>query len=395
MSPQGKTVPPPTGTIYEASLELTGATAFAVLEALEAARPAPVAVGLTERPDGLWRVWAHYRHPPPDRRVLTQTVQPVLGEVLTGSAITIEPLPDIDWVARAQQALPPVRAGRFRVHGAHDRVRLGRCLWSIEIEAGQAFGTAHHGSTRGCLLALDHLLRRCLTGWRLLDMGTGSGVLAIAAARATRQPVLASDIDPTAVAVAHANARINGVGAQVRVVQAAGLAHRLIRRGGPYDLVMANILAGPLTGFAPAMARTVAPGGHAVLAGLTNGQANAVAAAYRLSGFLLIKRFELGEWTTLLLRRSAPRSARNGGRERPGAAAAGVRVQLGNSTWPPRRSVAMSRSLKPIERRVRSSIPRSVSSTCRWAAANCASTMRSKNRRSQLRPPPRAAGIWV
>ena len=191
-----------------------------------------------------------------------------------------------NWVAISQQALPPVEAGRFVVHGSHDRAAVGGGINAIEIDAGEAFGTAHHQTTLGCLLAIDRLTHR--QTFTRVGSGCGSGVLAIAAAYALPHArVVASDIDPEATRVAAGNARLNGVGGRVQIVTAKGLDSGQLRRGGPYDLLIANILAGPLIELAPKLRRIVARGGRTVLSGLLATQAAEVAAAFRAAGFHL------------------------------------------------------------------------------------------------------------
>jgi ribosomal protein L11 methyltransferase len=199
--------------------------------------------------------------------------------------------------------LAPVEAGRFIIHGAHDRAHVPLNRIGIEIEAALAFGTGHHGTTRGCLLALDRIAKESRPR-NILDVGTGSGVLAIAAARALRRPVLASDIDNTAVRAAGDNARRNRAGA-VTVIHAAGLGARLFRQRGPYDLVFANILLGPLQRLAASVATLTAPGARVVLSGLLPAHANAALAAYRAQNLVLERRIDLEGWTTLVLRRPA------------------------------------------------------------------------------------------
>ena len=216
------------------------------------------------------------------------------------SDITIESLPALDWVAESQKGLPPLRAGRFFVHGAHAAGEVPAGAIAIRIDAGQAFGTGHHESTRGCLLALDALARRgrpriCL------DLGCGSGILAIAMAKRWRAPVLASDIDPLAVAVTAANVRLNGVAPWVRTVASDGAGRLGLVRPGPYDLIAANILAGPLSAMAGDLARVLALGGRLILSGLLLSQENAVLAPYRARRLRPMRRLVLGDWVTLVL----------------------------------------------------------------------------------------------
>jgi ribosomal protein L11 methyltransferase len=232
-------------------------------------------------------------------------------------ALRFERVAATDWVRDSLAGLPPVAAGRFIVHGAHDRAKIPQNRIGIEIEAALAFGTGHHGTTRGCLLALGDICKshgRGGTPRRILDVGTGSGVLAIAAARALRRPVLATDIDPSAVRAARGNAAFNRAGGLVEVLRADGVTGRELRERAPYDLIFANVLLKPLQRFAAPLTRLTASGAYVVLSGLLPSQANAVIAAYhRLS---LQRRIDLDGWTTLVLRR----------RRRPRAKVAGRRA---------------------------------------------------------------------
>ena len=197
-----------------------------------------------------------------------------------------------------------MRCGRFVVHGAHDRAAVRSCEIGIEIEAALAFGTGHHGTTRGCLHMFADLARRARPR-TILDVGTGTGVLAIAAARTIHRPVVAGDIDPVSVATARANARANRAGAYVRPVQARGVAHPALAAGGPYDLVFANILARPLRELAPALRRLLAPRGRIVLSGLLARDVPGVLAAYRAQALPLLMRRDIEGWATLCVGRRA------------------------------------------------------------------------------------------
>jgi ribosomal protein L11 methyltransferase len=250
--------------------------------------------------EGDWIV-AFYLTRSSDCEALRDMLPMVAGQA-AASGLIFEAVAEKDWVASSLAELKPVSAGRFLMHGRHDRARIIVNRIGVEIEAALAFGTGHHGTTRGCLLALDRILRTRRPR-RILDIGTGSGVLAIAAAKACRRRVVASDIDPRAVTVARANARLNGVGAFVRVIRAGGLADRRFRDGGPYDLVLANILLQPLKRLASPLARIAAPHGRVVLSGLLPAQANAALAAYRAQTLRLERRILLDGWTTLMLAR--------------------------------------------------------------------------------------------
>jgi ribosomal protein L11 methyltransferase len=209
-----------------------------------------------------------------------------------------------DWVKATLEELAPVRAGRFIVHGQHDRSKVPPNKLGIEIEAALAFGTGHHGTTRGCLLLLDSVLK-ARRPRRVLDLGTGTGVLAIAAAKALRVKVLASDIDPLAVRVARDNARLNGTGGLVKTIAAVGLSAPDFARHGPFDLVLANILANPLRQMATPMATHLAPSGLVILSGLLPHQAQAVIAAYRARGLVLERHLVIEGWSSLLMRCAA------------------------------------------------------------------------------------------
>jgi ribosomal protein L11 methyltransferase len=253
-----------------------------------------------ESSSGDWQVAIHFREPPNETAV--RALVALASDAEVANALVFETIGAKDWVSASLAGLAPVEAGRFVVHGAHDRARVPASRIGIEIEAALAFGTGHHGTTRGCLLALGRIVK---AGRRrkILDVGTGSGVLAIAAARALHQPVLASDIDVAAVRVARANAHHNGVASAVTAIHAAGVRARLFRQRAPFDLVFANILLGPLKVLAKPIGRLAAPGAHIVLSGLLPAHANAALSAYRSQGLTLQRRIDLDGWTTLVLRR--------------------------------------------------------------------------------------------
>ena len=223
------------------------------------------------------------------------------GGDLFGLSLGEEMLDDRDWVSENQRALSPVRAGRYVLHGSHDAERFSHHPFAITVDAGQAFGTGHHGTTAGCLDVIDTILRARRPP-AVVDLGTGYGVLAIAVARTASARVLATDIDPISIVVARENARLNGVAHRVDLAVADGFSHPVFRRFGQADLMIANILAGPLVGLAPGVARHVTAGGDLVLSGLMPHQAQRVRAAYRGQGFTLVRRHDRDGWTTLHLR---------------------------------------------------------------------------------------------
>jgi ribosomal protein L11 methyltransferase len=222
---------------------------------------------------------------------------------LTGREVQVAPLPDQDWIKQSQEGLPPVRAGRFFVYGAHDAGVVPAGVIPIRIEAGLAFGTGHHETTALCLNALSRLAKRRRFA-RVLDLGCGTGVLAIAAAKLWREPALATDIDSIAVGVARENAHTNEVAPLIRAAVANGLTHPAIANRAPFDLILANILAAPLTQLAPTLSAAVAPRGIAVLSGLLRNQENLVLSFYRAQGLTLRETLRDGPWSALVLERS-------------------------------------------------------------------------------------------
>ncbi len=261
--------------------------------------PSPHAVTVFEDGPPAQRVEAYFDDAP-DVSVLAEALAEI-GKPGIGIP-TAEAIPDENWVTISQAALPPISAGRFTVHGSHDRDKVGHGPGAIEIDAGEAFGTAHHATTLGCLLAIDRLARRH-SFRHVLDLGCGSGVLAIAAARVLpRADVIASDIDAIATDVASANARINRVGRRIRFITATNLDHPALREPAAFDLIIANILARPLIELAPSLRTAIAPQGRLVLSGLLVAQAAEVFANYRQAGFIMEKREDIVGWSILTLR---------------------------------------------------------------------------------------------
>jgi ribosomal protein L11 methyltransferase len=285
--------PSPSAPVVLRSRRLDQAAATALATALETLLwPPPDAVALVrdDAADEWWTVEAIFAAAPDDGAL----EQAGLAE----AALVSAPLPDVDWVRATLERLKPVRAGRFLLHGSHDRGHRPPAGITIEIDAGTAFGTGHHGTTLGCLMAIDDLLKKRRPK-RILDVGSGSGVLAIAAFRATHALVCATDIDPEAVRVTRANARLNR--ANIRVMRAAGTRFPAIWALAPYDLILANILARPLVALASELGRLAAPGGSVVLSGLQVDQERWVFAAYRDRGFRLARRLRIAGWSTLVL----------------------------------------------------------------------------------------------
>jgi ribosomal protein L11 methyltransferase len=259
------------------------------------------AIAAFERSDGRWDISAHFAEPP-DQASIRELVSLTAGDEVA-QHITFDTVEAKDWVAASLEDLVPVPAGRFIVHGGHDRARIPANKLGIEIEAALAFGTGHHGTTRGCLLLLDQVLRSHEPR-RMLDLGTGTGVLAVAAAKAQRRRVLASDIDPVSVKVARDNARLNGVGNLVEAVCATGFSAAQFAVRGPFDLVLANILANPLRKMATPMAAQLAPSALVILSGLLPHQARSVIASYRVRGVILRRQLIIDGWSSLLMQRA-------------------------------------------------------------------------------------------
>ncbi len=274
--------------------------AQALADAVEKLQPEPTGVGVFEIEDdsGLWEVGVYFLEPP------DETMLEVLALAFGAKPFVLSELPEIDWVAKVRRELAPVEAGRFFVFGSHDADKVPEGRVALQIEATVAFGTGHHGTTLGCLRAFDSLISSGFAPAKVADIGCGTAVLAMAAAAVLPQAlVIASDIDEVAVDVAEANVSINGFEGRIECLEAAGFAHPRLAEAAPFDLVFANILKGPLIELAPPMAAHLSPQGLIILSGLLVVQAEAVTAAYVAAGFDPVGRDDIGEWSTLVLRR--------------------------------------------------------------------------------------------
>jgi ribosomal protein L11 methyltransferase len=287
---------------YSALTTLPGEDAAQSLAlAMERMDPEPTGVGVFEIEDGsgLWEVGGYFLEPP------DQVMLEVLATAFGARPFALSELPEVDWVAHVRRELSPVDAGRFFVFGSHDADKVPPGRVPLQIEATVAFGTGHHGTTLGCLLAFDRLLTAGGRPGKVVDIGCGTAVLAMAAAATLPDAlVIASDIDRVAVDVAEANVAINGLTGRVECLEAAGLQHERIGAAAPYDLVFANILKGPLIELAPSIATHLATGGRVILSGLLSVQADSVTAAYTAAGLCLHSRDDIGEWSTLVLQKN-------------------------------------------------------------------------------------------
>ena len=288
---------------YTAFTQLADAAAAEALgEAMEEMMPEPAGIGVFEIEDGsgLWEVGGYFTEAPDEVELA------LLASAFGARPFVVSEVPDTDWVDKVRRELTPVVAGRFFVYVSHDDDKVPDGSVPLLIEAAMAFGTGHHGTTQGCLQAVDRLAAQGLTAGRIADIGCGTAVLAMGAARIWPEAaVIASDIDAVAVEVAQANLRANGMEGAVALVEAAGFDHPDLDAGAPYDLVFANILKQPLIDLAPDMARRIVPGGHAILSGLLTRQADEVIAAYAAQGLSVADRETIGDWATLVLRRAA------------------------------------------------------------------------------------------
>lgn len=285
--------------LYRATTVLTGKAAASLRDALDALDPMPVASEMHDHDDGsgLWDVGGLFDGMP-DRAGLA-----LLARLHDAPDFAVVRVRETDWVAQVRAELTPVETGRFVVFGSHDRDRIAPNRIRLEIEAAEAFGTGHHATTQGCLIALDRLVRQGFVARRVADIGGGTGVLAMAASSAWPARSIAGDVDPLATSTARANVAANGLAGSVACVTAAGFRHPRLRHGAPYDLVFANILAAPLRRLAPDVAAAQMPGGVAILSGILARQAAGVTAVYRSLGYLPRETVRIGDWTTLVLNR--------------------------------------------------------------------------------------------
>lgn len=273
--------------------------AEALAEACEDLTPEPVGNGTFEIEDGSqrWEVGVYFTEKP------DEIALDLLAAAYGAQPFVVSELPEVDWVAHVRRELTPVRAGRFYVYGNHDADTVPEGVEGLCIEAAMAFGTGHHDTTKGCLEALDRLATDGYHARRIVDIGCGTAVLAMGAARLWQVTVLASDIDRVAVDTAAANVIANGLAGRVECLEAAGFDHPVLEEAAPYDLVMANILKQPLIDLSGDMARYVSAGGKIVMSGILTTQAEEVVAAYQAAGFALDRRDDLGDWSTLVLTR--------------------------------------------------------------------------------------------
>ncbi|MEM6587703.1 MAG: 50S ribosomal protein L11 methyltransferase [Pseudomonadota bacterium] len=289
-------------TTFTALTTLTSREAAEALATdLERMEPEPTGIGTFEIEDGsgTWEVGAYFQGVP-DAAGLA-----LLAAMHGSKPFVVSELPEEDWVAKVRRELTPVEAGRFFVYGSHDSDKLPADRIGLLIEASMAFGTGHHGTTQGCLLALDKLLGDGLIQGPVLDLGCGTAVLAMAAAHEMDTTVLASDIDEVAVEVARANLAANGMAGRVECFEAAGLDHESIAAQTPYGLIFANILKAPLIALSPGITASLRAGGIAILSGILNEQADEVVQVYCANGNTELSRREIGEWTTTILQKNA------------------------------------------------------------------------------------------
>ena len=288
------------GEIHTIFATVTGEDrAQALADAIEKMEPEPVGTGCFEidEDDNLWEVAGYFSGDPSGLSL------DILKIGFSEAKFVVSKVPPEDWVAKVRRELTPVKAGRFTLHGGHDVGNAPPSAIRLQIEAAMAFGTGHHGTTRGCLLAMDGLAKQGLSARKVLDLGTGTGALAMGAAKLWKSHCIATDIDEVAVATARENIRFNGAGSMVQVFEAGRATGASVMRSAPYDLVFANILAAPLKRLAPQIAGVTESGAAIVLSGLLHRQAPGVAQVFAGWGMVVRQRIRLGDWTTLRLER--------------------------------------------------------------------------------------------
>ena len=264
--------------------------------ALERLLPEPIGVGVFELEDGsgFWEVGAYFSEKPSDVSLA------LLAAAFQAEEFKISELPQIDWVSKVQRSLKPVIAGRFFVYGSHDSDKVPSNCEPLLIEASMAFGTGHHGTTKGCLLALEQIISDGFDAKNVIDVGCGTAVLAMAAARVFSANIIASDIDSVAFSVAKTNVLANGLDKSIRCFEASGFSHDQIKTTGSFDLIFANILMKPLLSLAADISRYSLSGGYVVLSGILCEQAELVTNKYIKVGFSLSREIKIGEWVTLI-----------------------------------------------------------------------------------------------
>lgn len=285
-------------TLSQVSVALTKDQAYALVDAVsERDDLAAIASAHENEATGEWIFEATCTERPA-LEAFVELARQTLGGTVEFSVELLDP--EVNWVAKSLEGLAPVVAGGFFIHGSHDADKVPSGMQSIRIDAALAFGTGHHETTTGCLEAIDRVLKRKRPK-NPIDVGTGTGVLAIALAKRLRLPVLASDIDPVAVETTISNARDNGVSKYIQAVEATGLDNSRIIAKAPFDMVVANILAGPLVSLAPDMNRLVTRGTTIILSGILIKQAQRVVAAYARLGMVVRFKILKKEWATLVL----------------------------------------------------------------------------------------------
>ncbi len=273
--------------------------AEAMGEMLENLEPTPIGVGVFEIEDGsgLFEVGGYFLEKP------DEVALALICAANDAKPFAVSEVPDKDWVAEVRRELAPIRAGRFYLYGSHDADSVPEDCVPMLIEAAMAFGTGHHGTTQGCLTALDAIANDGFTPKNVADIGCGTAVLAMGAAKVWDVPMIASDIDEVATDTAIANLSCNGLDGRVEVVTCAGFDHPRLREGAPYDLILANILKGPLIALSADMGASCAKNGYAILSGILNHQADDVSESYENNGFVEKDRLIIGEWSTLTLQK--------------------------------------------------------------------------------------------